>query len=69
MESRRIRCAEHVACLGERRDACSVLVGTLWGKRPLKRSRRKWDENIKMDINEIGWKGVDWIDSVQDMER
>jgi hypothetical protein len=45
------------------------LVGKLEGKRPLGRSRRKCENNIKMDLREIGWAGVDWIDLAQDRDK
>jgi transposase len=45
----------------------SILVGKPAGKRPLGRPRRRWVENIKMDLRDIGWEGVDWIDLAQDM--
>jgi hypothetical protein len=45
-----------------------VLVGKPEGKRQLRRPRRKWEDNIKMDIREIGWDGMDWIDLAQDRE-
>jgi hypothetical protein len=47
--------------MGEKRNAYRVLVGKPEGKRPLGRPRRRWVENIKMDLREIGWDGVDWI--------
>ena len=46
----------------DRRDAYRVLVGRCEGKRPLERPRRRWEDNIKMDLQEIGWGGMDWID-------
>jgi len=45
----------------ERRDAYRVLVGRREGKRPLERPRRRWEDNIKMDLQEVGWGGMDWI--------
>jgi hypothetical protein len=52
--------------MGEKRDAYMLLVGKPEGKRPLRRSRRRWENNIKMDLGEIGRDGVDWIDLAQD---
>jgi hypothetical protein len=60
IKSRRMRWAGHVVRKGERRVAYSVLVGKLEGKRPLRRPRRKWEDNIKMDLQEVGW-GMDLI--------
>jgi hypothetical protein len=48
------------------RNACRILVGMPEGKRPLGRPRRRWVDNIKMDLRKIGWDGVDWIDMAQD---
>jgi hypothetical protein len=53
----------------EKRKAYRILVGKPKGKRPLGRPRRKWVDNIKMDLREIGWDGVDWIDVAQDRNR
>jgi hypothetical protein len=46
---------------GEKRNAYRLLVGKPQGTRPLGRPRRKWVDNIRMDLGEIGWDGVDWI--------
>jgi hypothetical protein len=46
----------------EKRNACRILVGRPEGKRPLGRPRWRWVNNIKINIKEIGWAGVDWID-------
>jgi hypothetical protein len=54
IKSRRMRWAGHVARMGETRDACRILVGKPEGKRPLGRRRRKWVDNIKMDLRKIG---------------
>jgi hypothetical protein len=53
IKSRRIRWAGHVARVGEKRKAYRILVGKPEGKRPLRRPRRKWEDNIKMDLREI----------------
>jgi hypothetical protein len=55
--------------MGDRRNAYSILVGKPEGKRPLGRPRRRWVDNIKMDLREVGWDGRDWIDLAQDRER
>jgi hypothetical protein len=56
-----MRWAEHVARLGEKRYPYRILMGNPEGKRPLGRSRPRWVDNIKMDLREIGWGGMDWI--------
>jgi hypothetical protein len=55
--------------MGERRGAYRALVGKPEGRRPLRRPRRRWEDNIKMDLREVGWGGVDWIDLTQDRDR
>jgi hypothetical protein len=55
-----------VACMGEGRGAYRVLVGRPEGKRPLGRPRCRWEDNIKMDLGEIGIDGVSWIRLAQD---
>jgi hypothetical protein len=52
--------------MGKKRNAYRILVGKPEGKRPLGRSRRRWMDNIKMDLREIRWGGMDWIDLAQD---
>jgi hypothetical protein len=59
MKSRRMRWAWHVARMAEKRNAYRILVGKPEGNKPLRRPRRRWVDNIKMDLPEIGW-GV-WI--------
>ena len=69
IKSRRLRWAGHVACMGERRGAYRALVGKPEGRRPLGRPRRRWEDNIKMDLREVGWGGMDWINLAQDRDR
>jgi hypothetical protein len=69
IKSRRIRWAGHVAQTGETRNAYKLLVGKPEGKRPLGRPRRRWADNIKMDLGEIGWDGMEWIDLAQDRDQ
>jgi hypothetical protein len=64
-----MRWAGHVACLGERRGVYRVLVGKPQGKGPLGKSRRRWKDNIKMDLQEVGCGGMDWIELAQDRDR
>jgi hypothetical protein len=54
---------------GEMRRACGLLVGKPKGKRPLGRPRRIWEDNIRMDLREIGWEGVDWMHVAQDSDQ
>jgi len=69
IKSRRMRWAGHVACMGERRGVYRVLVGKPEGKRTLGRPRRRWEDNIKMDLHEVGCGGMDWIKLAQDRDR
>jgi hypothetical protein len=64
-----MRWAVDAARMRENRNACRILVGKPEGKRPLVRSRRRWENNIKMDLREIGWGGTDWIDLAQDRDQ
>jgi hypothetical protein len=66
IKSRRMRWARHVARMGEGRGVYRVLVGRPEGKRPLGRSRHRWEDNVKMDLREIGIDGANWIQLVQD---
>ena len=69
IKSRRMRWAGHVARMGEERGAYSVLVGKPEGKRPLGRPRRRWVDNIRMDLQKVGCGYVDWIGLAQDRDR
>ena len=62
IKSKRIRWAGHVARMGEKKGICRVSVGKAEGKRPLGRPRRRWEDNIKMDLEEVGCGGMDWIE-------
>jgi hypothetical protein len=55
--------------VGERRGVYMVLVGKPAGKRTLGKPRHRWEDNIKMDLQEVGWESMDWIDLVQDSDR
>ncbi|KAJ4438705.1 hypothetical protein ANN_14652 [Periplaneta americana] len=66
IKSRRLRWAGHVARMGESRNAYRVLVGRPGGKRPLGRQRRRWEDNIKMDMREVGYDDREWINLAQE---
>jgi hypothetical protein len=66
IKSRRMRWAGHVARMREKRNAYWILVGKPEAKRPLERPRRRWVYNVKIDLREVGWGGMDWIDLYQD---
>jgi len=63
-----MRWAGHVARMGEKRGVYRVLVGKPEGKRPLGRPRHRWEDNIKMDLQEVGCGGMDWIELAQDRD-
>ena len=69
IKSRRMRWEEHVARMGERRGVYRVLMGKPEGKRPLGRPRRRWEDNIKMALQEVRCGGMDWIELAQDRDR
>ena len=64
-----MRWVGHVARMGEKVGVYRVLVGKPEGKRPLGRPRRRWEDNIKMDLQEVGCGGMDWIELAQERER
>ena len=66
VKSRIMRWTGHVARMGEERGVHRVLVGKPEGKRPLGRPRRRWEDNIKMDLQEVGGSRGNWMGSVQD---
>ena len=68
-KSRRMRWAGHVARMGGRRGVYRDLVGKPEGERPLGRPRCRWEGNIKMDLQEVGCGGMDWIELAQDRDR
>jgi hypothetical protein len=55
--------------MGKKRNADRLLVGKPEGKKPLGRPRRRWVDNIRMDLGEVGWDGMDWIGLAQDRNR
>jgi hypothetical protein len=68
IKSRRMGWAGHVARMGEKRGAHRILVGRPERRRPLGRPGCRWEDNIKMDLEEVGW-GMDWIELAQDRDR
>ena len=69
IKSRRMRWAGHVAPMGEERGVYWDLVGKLEGRRPLGRPRRRWVDNIRMDLQEVGCGYMEWIGLAQDRDR
>ena len=69
VKSRRMRWAGHVACMGEDIGVHRVLVGKPEGKMPLGRPRRRWEDNIKMDLQEVGGGRGDWMELARDRDR
>jgi hypothetical protein len=69
IESKRMRWVGYVARMGAKRNAYKILVGKPEVKRSLGRPRRRWEDNIKMVLREIGCGGMDWIDVAQDRDH
>jgi hypothetical protein len=69
IKSRRMKWVGHVAQMGEKRNAYGIPVGKPEGKRPLEKPRRRWMDNIKIDLTEIEWDGMDWIDLDEDRDQ
>ena len=69
IKSRRMRWTGHVACMEERRGIYRVLLGKLEGKKSLGRPRHKWEDNINMDLQEVGCGGMNLIELAQEMDR
>jgi hypothetical protein len=62
IKARRMRWARYLARIGKKRNAYRILLEKPEGNRPLVRIKRRWVDNIKMDLREISWGGMDWID-------
>ena len=69
LKSRRLRWAGHVTCMEQFRNAYSILVGKPESKRPLGRPRRRWEDNIKMDLRKVGCDPRDWIVLAEDRDQ
>ena len=69
IKSRRIRWVVHVACMGKRKGACKVLVGKPEGRNPLGKPSRRWEDNIKIYLTEMGLGDMNWIDVAADRDR
>ena len=69
IKRRRMRWAGHVACMGEERGVYRVLVGKPEGRRPLGRPTRRWVDNIRMNLQDLGCGYMDWIGLAQDRDR
>ena len=64
----RLRCKGHVARMVEGKSAFRIVTGKITGKRPLGRPRRRWEDNIRIDLAEIGINAGNWVDSAQDRD-
>jgi hypothetical protein len=69
IKARRLRWARHVARTGEGKGVYRVLVGKPEGKRPLRRPRHRWEDNVRMDLQEVGFGCEEWIWLAQDRDR
>jgi len=69
IKSGRIRWTGHIAHMGKRRGVYGALVGKTERKRPLGRPRNRWEDNIKLELQEVGCGAMDWIDLAQDRDR
>ena len=69
LKSRRLKWAGHVARMEESRNAYRILVGRPEGKRPLGRPGRRWEDNIKMDLKEVGCDAMNWMDLAQHQDQ
>jgi hypothetical protein len=68
VKSRRLRWVGYVACMEEESNVYKVLMGKTEGKRPLGRLWHRWEDGVRMDLREIGWKSLEWIQLAQDRD-
>jgi hypothetical protein len=64
-----MKLARHIVRRGKKRNSYSIFIGKRQGKRPLGRPRSRWEDNIRMDLREITWEGVDWMHLAQDRDQ
>jgi hypothetical protein len=69
IKSRRMRLARHVGRIGVERNGYRILMGKSEGERQLGRRTRRWEHNMKIDLGEIGWGGIGWLDMAQDADQ
>jgi hypothetical protein len=69
IKSRRMRWVQHVTCMGQMRNKYKIMVEKPEGKRPFRRPRHRWENNIRMDLTETGWEGEDWMNEAQDRDQ
>jgi hypothetical protein len=69
IKSKRMRWAGHVERVGARKNVHRILLRKCKGKIPLGRTKRRWEDDIKIDLKEVGWEGVNWINLAQDMYK
>jgi len=69
IKSKRMRWARHVARMGAMKSACNVLMGKPEWKNLFGRPRRRWEDNMRMDLKETGWEGMDWFHLAQDRDH
>jgi hypothetical protein len=69
IKSREMRWVGHVAQMGEMRNAHNILLGEPKGKRPPERPRRRWEDNVRVDLRETGWEDVYWMYLAQDRDQ
>jgi hypothetical protein len=69
IKSRRMRWVGHVACMGEMKNTYKILIREPEGRRPLRKCRHRWEDNIRIDVRVIGSEDMDWIHLAQDRDQ